>query len=239
MNRSSQSGRLARHAFTLIELLIVVAIIAILAAIAVPNFLEAQTRSKTSAAKADLRTIATALESYYVDHNAYPYKESIGAAQNLVPGGTPINGPAGVSPGGLTSPIAYLTSIPKDSFRHVFPPSDPGGIVGVGPYYYERAGLQIINGVLLRNGPVLVPADIIGTNNTGGIGPDVPVNNIALTPRPWVLYSLGPDLDLNVPNPAGGFVTQSRYHLANRYDPTNGTISAGNILRFPGGESWP
>jgi len=62
----------SRHAFTLIELLIVVAIIAILAAIAVPNFLEAQTRSKVSRAKADMRTLATGLESYAVDNNKYP-----------------------------------------------------------------------------------------------------------------------------------------------------------------------
>ena len=58
--------------FTLIELLIVVAIIAILAAIAVPNFLEAQTRSKVSRVKSDMRTIATGLESYQVDYNRYP-----------------------------------------------------------------------------------------------------------------------------------------------------------------------
>ena len=62
-------------AFTLIELLIVVAIIAILAAIAVPNFLEASIRSKTSRAKADMRSIATALESYIVDYNEYPPKK--------------------------------------------------------------------------------------------------------------------------------------------------------------------
>ena len=59
--------------FTLIELLIVVAIIAILAAIAVPNFLEAQVRSKISRAKADMRTLATAVESYVVDNNQPPY----------------------------------------------------------------------------------------------------------------------------------------------------------------------
>src|SRR6266545_3682317 len=53
-----------KYGFTLIELLIVVAIIAVLAAIAVPNFLEAQTRAKVSRCKADLKTIATAFEAY-------------------------------------------------------------------------------------------------------------------------------------------------------------------------------
>lgn len=62
-----------KQAFTLIELLIVVAIIAILAAIAVPNFLEAQTRAKNSAARADMRSLATAIESYFVDHNKYAW----------------------------------------------------------------------------------------------------------------------------------------------------------------------
>jgi prepilin-type N-terminal cleavage/methylation domain-containing protein len=59
-----------RTGFTLIELLIVVAIIAILAAIAVPNFLEAQTRSKVSRVKTDMRSLATAIEAYAVDNNS-------------------------------------------------------------------------------------------------------------------------------------------------------------------------
>lgn len=62
-----------RRAFTLIELLVVVGIIAILAAIAVPNFLEAQTRAKVSRVKADFRALSTAFESYHIDHNNYPY----------------------------------------------------------------------------------------------------------------------------------------------------------------------
>lgn len=61
-----------REGFTLIELLIVVAIIAILAAIAVPNFLEAQMRAKVSRVKSDMRTIATGIETYAIDHNKHP-----------------------------------------------------------------------------------------------------------------------------------------------------------------------
>src|SRR5215210_3826948 len=69
--------------FTLIELLIVVAIIAILAAIAVPNFLEAQTRSKVSRVKADQRSLATAIEAYYVDNNSYPAWDSSSGASHF------------------------------------------------------------------------------------------------------------------------------------------------------------
>lgn len=61
-----------RRAFTLIELLVVVVIISILAALAVPNFLEAQTRSKVSRIKADLRTLAVGLDLYYLDNSSYP-----------------------------------------------------------------------------------------------------------------------------------------------------------------------
>lgn len=58
--------------FTLIELPIVATTIAILAAVAVPNFLEAQTQAQVSRLMADPRTIATALESYQVSTNACP-----------------------------------------------------------------------------------------------------------------------------------------------------------------------
>ena len=70
MTRYSQ-----RKGFTLIELLIVVAIIGILAAIAIPNFLLAQVRAKVSRVRAEMSSLATALEQYYVDNNHYPYYE--------------------------------------------------------------------------------------------------------------------------------------------------------------------
>ena len=58
--------------FTLIELLIVVAIIGIIAAIAIPNLLNAINRGRQKRTMADLRSLATAIESYQVDFNFYP-----------------------------------------------------------------------------------------------------------------------------------------------------------------------
>jgi type IV pilus assembly protein PilA len=57
--------------FTLIELMIVIAIIGILAAIAIPQFSAYRRRSYNSSAKSDARNIATAQEAYYVDNSTY------------------------------------------------------------------------------------------------------------------------------------------------------------------------
>lgn len=57
--------------FTLIELMIVVAIIGILAAIAVPNFLKFQCRAKQSEAKSNLKSIFVAQESWRAENDAY------------------------------------------------------------------------------------------------------------------------------------------------------------------------
>lgn len=57
--------------FTLIELMIVVAIIGILAAIAIPNFLRYQAKSKQSEAKTNLSGIFTSQTSYFGDNNSY------------------------------------------------------------------------------------------------------------------------------------------------------------------------
>jgi len=87
--------------FTLIELLIVVAIIGILAAIAVPNFLNAQTRAKVAHVEADFKALQTALESYRLDRNTYPID-----SDNSLPIGLSM----------LTTPVAYISAFPRDPF---------------------------------------------------------------------------------------------------------------------------
>lgn len=58
--------------FSLIELLVVVIVIGVLAAIAVPVFLEQRTKAHTAAVKGDLKAGAQAMETEYVDNRAYP-----------------------------------------------------------------------------------------------------------------------------------------------------------------------
>src|SRR4030095_6891207 len=67
--------------FTLIELMIVVAIIGILAAIAIPNFLRFQLKAKTSEGKTNLAAIRTSEQSYYSEYGRYV--SSTGAAPAL------------------------------------------------------------------------------------------------------------------------------------------------------------
>src|SRR5262245_37615612 len=118
----------SRSAFTLIELLIVVAIIAILAAIAVPNLLEAQTRAKVSRTKSDLRTVGQAIRAYEGDNNGRP--PAFAGDKGLLSGDFYywwIWLEMGARRAGvgrfLTSPISYLSApLPPD----VFNPSTKG-----------------------------------------------------------------------------------------------------------------
>ncbi|HQQ00020.1 MAG TPA: prepilin-type N-terminal cleavage/methylation domain-containing protein [bacterium] len=92
-----------RGAFTLIELLIVVAIIGILAAIAVPNFLNARMRATIARMETDVKALGDALMMYRIDHRCYFEHQ----------GGNPL-----VEWAPLTTPVAYIATIPLDPFRN-------------------------------------------------------------------------------------------------------------------------
>ncbi|MFH1739852.1 MAG: prepilin-type N-terminal cleavage/methylation domain-containing protein [bacterium] len=95
-----------QRSFTLIELLIVVAIIGILAAIAVPNFLNARMRAKIARVAADMKAVSTALEQYFLDWNSYTEDHDNDAS------------PKGLRR--LTTPVSYIPALPRDPFPGSF-----------------------------------------------------------------------------------------------------------------------
>ena len=159
------SHRFGTKAFTLIELLIVVAIIAILAAIAVPNFLEAQTRSKVARCRSDMRTIATALESYSVDNNNKYPSEYI----TVTPDGLREQ----LAQKHLTTPVAYITSILLDPFKS----KASWGDQGYYRYYnYLERYKTLINFAAAMDSPTGAKAAFFDTQVA------------------WMIFSFGPDM---------------------------------------------
>jgi prepilin-type N-terminal cleavage/methylation domain-containing protein len=214
-----------RAGFTLIELLIVVAIIAILAAIAVPNFLEAQARAKVARVLSDQRATATALESYRVDHNAYPGSIDVNTfiTTNLTPGfsATPRINRLVI----LTTPIAYITSVAQDVFNPGLPPTSPDA-----SFPEDRSLVYWGNDALIQHG------DMDYRARTALLLREIPgaVHGDAVRDPLWALLSAGPDRDLDTYDAADQTTLVIAPDLAvlQPYDGTNGTVSDGDLVRI-------
>lgn len=231
-----------QRGFTLIELLIVAAIIAILAAIAVPNFLEAQTRAKVARAKADMRSLVTAIEAYRTDHTMYPpgtdnpakYPEAIATFLGPLAAGfyafqTRDSGASvGTQFAGVTTPIAYITSIPTDPFA--------GQASGYLTYCYRPASVTKNGFILTSFGP---DADVLAPNGRGtthagnvlstAVDPKTPARMGDINER-MVIHLIEGD---PVAPATLADAPRMRPLLDDlTYDPTNGTVSDGDLWRL-------
>lgn len=211
----SGSSRKPDAGFTLVELLIVVSIISILAAIAVPNFLDAQVRAKVARVKADMRSMATALEMYRVDSNHYPRRHDTNVKYVDKKTSMPLALGPYMPPlatqlkdfSALTTPIAYFTTLYPDVFQKLVLP--PNNLID----YYDPTQTKW----LINSRHPLRPRFQVTEEEAG-----------------WLLVSVGPDNHFGLFDQTGGW-PYNRYENAYKqtiyypYDPTNGTLSSGNI----------
>ncbi|MHB8455417.1 MAG: type II secretion system major pseudopilin GspG [Acidiferrobacterales bacterium] len=104
--------------FTLIEVLVVIVILGILAAIIVPRIMDRPDQARVVAAKNDIRAIVSALNLYRLDNGTYPSTDQGLAAlvQKPTTGNIPGNWKAG----------GYLDHMPKDPWGHDYQYLNPG-----------------------------------------------------------------------------------------------------------------
>ena len=188
--------------FTLIELIMVAALLSLLAAIALPNLLEARVRAQVARVRADLAAMTTALEAYHVDHVHYPlngvlYQDGRWDHPQTSAGGAAEHK---FTPDALTTPVAYLGAIGLDPFMEGTAPPFPEWEGLHGRYFYTN--LDWFEELTRPSPPPVIE---LMRERYGR----------------WILASAGPNA--------------RRRDLARNvyYDPTNGTISDGDIVVSP------
>ncbi|MCL2297085.1 MAG: type II secretion system major pseudopilin GspG [Proteobacteria bacterium] len=121
MNTASFPLSLPAHrsrGFTLIEIMVVIVILGVLAALIVPKFMDRPDEARITAAQTDIRTLMNALKLYRLDNQRYPTTEQ--GLNALVTRPTTPPEPANWKPGG------YLERLPPDPWGNPYQYLNPG-----------------------------------------------------------------------------------------------------------------
>lgn len=215
-----------QRALTLIELLLVVGIIAVLAAVALPSFLEANARAKASAAKAGIRELLSGLDAYRVDNNRFPATIAsfdgdpfgILADQQLRALTTPVayvapatfHDPFGRRLAQISSPLQRRDSDPIEPNDFPFP-SIPNAGKSLLYYHFPSFSEMTAN-----------PAISIDAVSVVSVGPDGQDS--------FGAFRIFPPEALPPLAAKAGF----QHPVDTIYDPTNGTVSRGDLAGVTG-----
>jgi len=138
-----------QRGFSLIELLIVVAIILIIAAIAIPNLLRARISANESSAAQAVRTVNTAQVSYESTYPGTGYANSLAALGPPASTGCPASGPVATNACLIDFGLASATSVATAKTGYYFGMGVPGGgppnmsyTVGGAPAAFNQSGVR-------------------------------------------------------------------------------------------------
>lgn len=134
MKRAPHLGRRGARGMTLIEVMVVVVILGVLAALIVPSVMSRPEEARVVAAKQDIATIVQALKLYRLDNQRYPTTEQ--GLQALV--AAPTLPPA--APNWKTG--GYLERLPKDPWGHPYRYLSPGVHGEIDVFSYGADGAQ-------------------------------------------------------------------------------------------------
>lgn len=121
-----------RQGFTLIEIMVVIVIMGIMAALVVPRVMGSTDQARTAAAKADIQSVMTALKLYKLDNIRYPSQQQGLDALVNKPSVAPI--PNNYKAGG------YLEKLPKDPWGGDYQYQNPGKHGEIDIYSYGPDG---------------------------------------------------------------------------------------------------